>query len=64
MSEKTALIKKGKYKPVVFSGWSLEKSQNINRKSKHSRFQRDTHFEQEIDSANINFEMVEPLKEK
>lgn len=64
MSEKIAIIKKGKYTPVVFSGWPLEESQSINRMSEHSRFQRDTHFEQEIDPANINFEMVEPLNEK
>ncbi len=35
----------------------LEKLQNGNRMNKHSRFQRDTHFEfeQEIDFAYTNF---------
>lgn len=58
MSKKAALIKKGKYTPVVFSGWPLEESQNDNRMNKHSRFQRDTHFEsqQEIDFAGTNFD--------
>ena len=58
MSKKAALIKKGKYTPVVFSGSPLEKLQNDNRMNKHSRFQRDTHFEfeQENDSADTNFD--------
>ncbi len=71
MSKKAALIKKGKYIPVVFSGWMLEKLQNDNSMNKHSRFQRDTHFEfeQEINSADTNFDespfdIVQPLTER
>lgn len=58
MSEKNSLIRKGKYTPLVFSGWPLEKLQNDSIMNKHSRFQRDTHFEfeQEIDSADTNFD--------
>lgn len=68
MDKRTALIKKGKYIPVVFSGWPLEELQNYNRMTKHSRFQRDTHFKQENDSADTNFDespfdTVQTLKE-
>ncbi len=54
MSKKSAIIKKGRYTPVIFSGWPLEELRNGSRMGKHSRFQRDTHFEleQKIDSMS------------
>ncbi len=54
MSKKSAIIKKGRYTPVIFSGWPLEELRNGTRMDKHSRFQRDTHFEpeQKIDSVS------------
>lgn len=41
-SKKLSLIKKGRYEPIIFSGWPID-NRLYNKKYKHSRFHKDTH---------------------
>ncbi len=61
MKNISSVLKENKVKPMVYGEWSLEIDSDSCDMEEHSRFQRDTHYNLEINPFNYSYDVL-PLE--